>query len=252
MARLSLRSRIVVVLVLAGTAFLAWAGVTYAPLAAFHLLPPTVTGEEARLAELLEAAPGKVVAEIGAGGGQFSIAIARRLEPGGRLYSTELDRKRLDEIRERAKREEASNVVVVEALPGETNLPEGCCDAIFMRNVYHHIGDTASFNRSLRKSIRPGGRLAVIDFPPRAFRGLDRPPEAASGERNGHGVGAKAVAKELEAAGFILERIDDDWGGRTYLVLMRAPGGEVEGPRRPARGRPVFALSLAVAYSTTL
>ena len=222
-------------LVILAAAFLGWAAVSYGPVVAFHLLPPTLTGEEERLAALLEAWPGRTIAEIGAGDGSFSVPIARRLQPGGTLYSTELDPERLRDIKERADREQVSNLVVVAAAATGTNLPDNCCDAVFMRNVYHHITDTEAFNRSLRRTVRPGGTVAVIDFPPRSV-GPDRGPE---GERNGHGVSAKAVASELQRAGFIVERIDEDWGGRTYLVLARAPGAPAgkagrRGPERPA------------------
>jgi len=241
MPRVSTRQRFLAVLLLAATALVAWAAVSYGPVAAFHLLPPTITGEEARLAELLDAAPGRVIAEIGAGDGDFSVAIARRLQPGGVLYSTELDAGLLLKIEDRAEREDLSNLVAVKAGVSSTNLPDACCDAVFMRNVYHHIGDIESFNRSLRKTVRPGGRVAIIDFPPRSFGHLDRPPADAAGERNGHGVSAQAVAKEMESAGFVVERIERDWGGRTYLVLLRAPGGEVERARRRPAGPPAFA-----------
>lgn len=231
-------------LLLAGIAVLAWAAVSYGPVVAFHLLPPTITGEVQRLAELIGAEPGRTVAEIGAGDGSFSIAIARRLQPDGTLYSTELDPERLREIQQRADRERAANVIVVAAGEASTNLPDQCCDAVFMRNVYHHIGDTDAFNRSLRQAVRPGGRVAVIDFPPRSFGHLDGPPAGTEGERNGHGVSARAVAREMERAGFVTERIEEDWGGRTYLVLLRAPGGAPGKSGRRRTDRPAFAVAL--------
>jgi ubiquinone/menaquinone biosynthesis C-methylase UbiE len=192
------------------------------------LLPFSVTGEEERLASLLQAAPGKTMAEIGAGKGAFSVALAQRLQPGGTLYSTELNPERRQQIRERVERQHARNVVVVEAGETTTNLPDGCCDAIFMRNVYHHIGDPERFNASLRRAIRPGGRLAIIDFEPGVFWHLWRRPEGANRERTGHGVGWLAVARELQRAGFRVERVVDDWGGRLYLVLLEAPGSAIE------------------------
>jgi SAM-dependent methyltransferase len=235
------RRRWVALIVLAA-AVVAWAVLSYGPVVAFHLLPPTLTGEADRLAALIGAEPGRTIAEIGAGDGAFSIAIARRLEPGGTLYSTELDPALLRRIQRRAERERAGNVIVVAAGEASTNLPEACCDAVFMRNVYHHIADTAAFNRSLRRAVKPGGLVAVIDFPPRSFAHLDRPPAGTEGERNGHGVSARTVAREMERAGFVAERIVEDWGGRTYLVLLRAPGGPAEESGHQPTERPAFAL----------
>lgn len=219
---------LIVLLALAGFAVL------LGPTAAFHLLPPTVTGEEARLAALLQVTSGMNVAEIGSGRGALSIALAPRLEPGGTLYSTELDPDRRRQIRERAERRGTSNVVVIEAGETSTGLPDACCDAIFMRNVYHHIAEPDAFNVALRRAIRPGGRLAIIDFEPGAFWHLGRAPEGAADRRTAHGVGSIAVARELARAGFREDRIVDDWGGRTYLVLLHAPGGESDAPGHPA------------------
>lgn len=216
-----------------------WAAVSYGSVVAFHLLPPALTGEADRLAELLGAEPGRTIAEIGAGDGSFSIAIARRLQPGGTLYSTELDPDRLREIRQRAEREHTANLIVVAAGEAATNLPEQCCDAVFMRNVYHHLRDTAAFNRSLRRTLKPGGRVAVIDFPPSSFRGGE-----GEGGRNGHGVTARAVSSEMEKAGFVTEQVDEEWGGRTFLVLLRAPGSIPEKTGRRRADRPAFAFAL--------
>jgi len=93
-----------------------------------------------------------------------------------------------------------------------------------MRNVYHHLGDVKAFNASLRRAIRPGGRLAVIDFAPDAFFHLPSRPDGAAGERTGHGVLPRAVVAEMAAAGFELEREIPDWGGHLFLVLFRAGG----------------------------
>lgn len=193
------------------------------PTAAFHFLPPGTTGEEARLAAILEIAPGQAVADIGAGDGDLSMAIARRLEPGGTLYSTELDAELRDDLRQRASREHLTNVVVIEAGETATGLPDGCCDALFMRNVYHHLGDTTRYNQSLRRAARPGARVAIIDFEPGAFWFLRSSPPGASRQRTGHGVGAVTVAEELQQAGFRPERTIETWGGRMYLVLLRGP-----------------------------
>ena len=184
------------------------------------LLPPSLTGEADRLAELLRIKPGMVVAEIGAGGGDLTVAIARKLGATGRIYSTELDGRRRDDIRRAAQRAELGNVMVVEAGERETNLPPGCCEAIFMRQVYHHIGDPASFNRSVRASLKSGGLFAVIDF--ERMWGLPRIENAPAG-RNGHGTPREALVKEVTAAGFVHEQTIDDWSGQLYLVLFRAP-----------------------------
>jgi hypothetical protein len=55
-------------------------------------------------------------------------------------------------------------VTVIEGAAASANLPAACCDAIFLRHVYHHLGDYGAFNKSLQSALKPGGRLAIIDF----------------------------------------------------------------------------------------
>jgi SAM-dependent methyltransferase len=188
---------------------------------AYALLPPGLTGEADRLATLLDLRPGSVVAEIGAGSGTLTVELARHVGPDGRVYSTELGQSRLSEIRGRAERAGLTNVVVVEAAETATNLPDACCAAIVMRNVYHHIGQPRAFNASLRRSVAPGGLVAIIDFEPSSFGGSSAPAGASPG-RTGHGVRRGDLARELGEAGFVVERAIEAWGGSNFLMLFRA------------------------------
>ena len=71
---------------------------------------------------------------------------------------------RRDDIRQSVAVAGLGNVTVVEAGEHETNLPPGCCEAIFLRRVYHHLTDPAAYNASLYASLKPGGRLAVVEL----------------------------------------------------------------------------------------
>ena len=91
-----------------------------------------------------------------------------------------------------------------------------------MRRVYHHFAKPAAMNASLFRALRPGGRLAVVDFPPRSgshrVSGVPR-------DRDGHGISPELLAEELEAAGFIvLQQIDGFHAGREFCVVARRPG----------------------------
>jgi predicted methyltransferase len=92
-----------------------------------------------------------------------------------------------------------SNVIVLQSAAAETNLPAVCCDAIFMRLVYHHFGDPPAMNASLLRSLKPGGRLAVLEFRPAS--GVTAAPGKRA-EGNSHGVMPATVIEELTAAGF--------------------------------------------------
>jgi predicted methyltransferase len=172
-------------------------------------------GDAARLVDALHVRPGMSVAEIGAGDGELTVAIAKVVGPSGRIYSTELNQNRLETIRRAT--ESMPQVSVIEAHVADTNLPEGCCDAIYMRDVYHHFTDVAAMNRSLMKSLKPGGLLAIYDFPPR------NGGEATPKERGGsvHGITFKTLEAELKEAGFKHISTDDKVSGRNFLVVVQ-------------------------------
>jgi ubiquinone/menaquinone biosynthesis C-methylase UbiE len=171
-----------------------------------------------KLIEVLQLKPGSVVAEIGAGSGDLTIALARHVGPTGRVYTTELGADRLRRLREAVGKNGLTNVEVVEAQEAHANLPEECCDAIFMRDVYHHFGDPPSMNASFLRALKPGARIAVIDFTP--------PKETAEpGKRTkdgSHGVTAEVTANELKAAGFEIVS-SEERTKRSFIVVGSKP-----------------------------
>lgn len=171
-----------------------------------------------RLAELMGWKSGTVVADIGAGDGEYTFAAAGRVGATGKVFATEIDAKKLAELRAGVTKRKLANVVaVVESKEAETNLAAGCCDAIFLRRVYHHLTKPVEFDASLVRSLKLGGHLAIIDFPARA--GLE-PVEGVPANRGGHGIPEKIVIEELQAAGLQLEKTVEDWPEGGYCLLF--------------------------------
>ena len=170
-----------------------------------------------RLAALMDWKPGTTVADIGAGDGKYSFAAAKQVGAAGKVFATEIDAKKLEELRAEVAKRKLQNVVVVDSKVADTNLPTGCCDAIFLRRVYHHLTKPAEFDVNLVRSLKPGGRLAIIDFPPRS--GLD-PVEGVPSNRGGHGIPQKIVIEELTAAGLQMEKVVNDWPEDDYCVVF--------------------------------
>jgi ubiquinone/menaquinone biosynthesis C-methylase UbiE len=173
--------------------------------------------EMKRLAALMEWKAGTIAADIGAGDGRYTFAAVEHVGAAGKVYATEIDTKKLAELRSEVAKRKLQNVIVVESKEADTNLPAACCDAIFLRRVYHHLTKPAEFDAQLVRSLKPGGRLAIIDFPPRA--GLD-PVEGVPSNRGGHGILQKIVIEELTAAGLQMEKVVNDWPENDYCVLF--------------------------------
>jgi ubiquinone/menaquinone biosynthesis C-methylase UbiE len=173
--------------------------------------------EVKRLAELMGWKAGTVAADIGAGDGKYTFAAVGRIGATGKVYATEIDAKKLAELRDEVVKRKLGSVIVVESKEADTNLPAGCCDAIFLRHVYHHLTKPAEFDAGLVRSLKRGGRLAIIDFAPRA--GLE-PVEGVPSNRGGHGIPQKMVIEELSAAGLQVEKIVNNWPEDSYCVLF--------------------------------
>ena len=181
--------------------------------------------EMSRLHEVLRLRPDMSVADVGAGGGELTVALAAAVGPSGQLFSTDIDPKALEQIRTRVAAAALRNVTVVQAHARDTGLPLNCCDAIVVRRVYHHLSDPAAINVELLRAVRPGGVLAVIDFPPTLSWLWPWPPKGVPSNRNGHGVAAGLVVDEVTASGFELVKVIDDWPGRgpleSYCAVFR-------------------------------
>jgi SAM-dependent methyltransferase len=192
-----------------------------------------------RLRHVLALQPGMSVADVGAGKGELTVALATEVGPAGRVYSTEIDPESLEQIRAAVAAARLENVTLVQARAAETGLAGSCCDAIVLRRVYHHLTDPAATNASLLRSLRPGGVLAVIDFPPLLSWLWPWPPAGVPGSRGGHGVDARLVTEEVVASGFELVQVLEDWPGRwplaSYCAVFRKPR---DAPPRAARGSP--------------
>jgi ubiquinone/menaquinone biosynthesis C-methylase UbiE len=186
-------------------------------IASFRSANADAADEMKRLAALMDWKPGTIVADIGAGDGRFAFAAAQIVGPSGKVFATEIDTEKLAQLRSEVAKRHVNNVVVLESKEADTNLPAQCCDAIFLRRVYHHLTKPTEFDAALLRSLKSGGRIAIIEFPPRA--GLE-PVEGVPANRGGHGIPQDIVIQELTAAGFRMTRTVADWPNDDYLVLF--------------------------------
>ncbi len=136
--------------------------------------------------------PDAVIADIGSGTGYFSVRLAHMV-PNGRVYGVDIEPDMVKYLAERAKRDGLENLVAVKGAPGDPLLPEKV-DLILMVDTFHHIEDRDRYFRTLHDSLKPGGRIAIIDF---RMDSPEGPPKSARSTPDG-------IKAELNRTGYTL------------------------------------------------
>ncbi|MBI1990970.1 MAG: class I SAM-dependent methyltransferase [Betaproteobacteria bacterium] len=154
--------------------------------------------------------PDAVIADIGSGTGYFSARFANMV-PKGRVYGVDTEPDMVKYLAERAKREGLKNITAVTGAPGDARLPEKA-DLIIMVDVFHHIADRARYLKKLQGSLKPGGRLAIIDF---RMDSPDGPPKSAR-------IAPDRVKTELKGAGYALIQEHAFLPNQYFLVFQPA------------------------------
>lgn len=153
-----------------------------------------------QILELLALRPGTDIADVGAGTGLFTLEMARAVGPTGSVQAVEISPKFIEHIAGRAAAEGLDNVTTVLCSERDAMLPAGSVDVVFVCDTYHHFAYPTQTLNSLRRALRPGGRLVVIDF--------ERIPGVSRDWLLDHVRAGKEVFRaEIEAAGF---RFDDE------------------------------------------
>ena len=143
--------------------------------------------------DALKIAKGATVADIGAGVGYTSLKLSRRVGPGGTVYATDLQPEMLRMLAENAREAGVRNVKPVLATKTQTKLPDGKVDLAIMVDVYHECPDPEATLAGVRKALRPGGRLVLVEY-----RGED--PEVPI--KPEHKMTLRQVRREVEPQGY--------------------------------------------------
>jgi predicted methyltransferase len=154
--------------------------------------------------------PDAVIADIGSGTGYFSVRFAN-MTPQGRVYGVDTEPDMVKYLSERAKREGLKNVTAVAGKPGDPRLPEKA-DLVILVDVYHHVENREQYFRQLQKSLRPGGRLAIIDFR------MDSPVGPPKNAR----IEPDRVKAEMKRAGYALAQEHAFLPNQYFLVFQPA------------------------------
>ena len=153
--------------------------------------------------------PGAVVADLGSGGGYFTFKLARAVAPSGKVYAVDVDKDMIELIAKRLKEESGNNVETILATATDPLLPQTGVELIFTVNTYHHIANRLAYFANVRKYLRPGGRIAIIDLDRRAWlEGL-----------LGHYTPSETIKREMEQAGYALQQQLDFLDQQSFLIF---------------------------------
>lgn len=165
-----------------------------------------------RAVDALRLKSGMTVADVGAGSGYYTVRLARAVGRAGQVYATDLQPGMLELIRSRVARERLGNVTLVQGTVTDPNLPGATFDMILMVDVYHELSGPQAFIARLKKSLKPDGRLVLIEF-----RGEDPnvPIQLL------HKMTVAQIRQELAEDGFAIDRVIDvlPW---QHIVILRA------------------------------
>ncbi|MBI2959731.1 MAG: class I SAM-dependent methyltransferase [Betaproteobacteria bacterium] len=151
-----------------------------------------------------------VVADIGAGTGYFAVRFARAA-PKGRVYGVDVEPDMVKYLAKRAEREGLKNLTAVLAGADDPRLPEKV-DLVVTVNVFHHLPDRERYFRNLRGSLKPGGRVAIIDH---SMASREGPPRSMR-------ISPERVKKELKSAGYAFVQQHGFLPGQYFLVFRPA------------------------------
>ena len=157
--------------------------------------------------------PGQVVADIGAGSGYYTMLLAAAVGPTGRVYATDIEPKMLALIRNKVEARRISNVEPVLGSATESRLPDAVLDLALMVDVYHELSHPQVFLQSLRRTLKPDGRLVLIEF-------RKESPDVPIREE--HKMSVRDARIELEAEGYRWEQVIDvlPW---QHILVFRPP-----------------------------
>ena len=163
-----------------------------------------------RVMDVLGIGPGKVVADVGAGSGWFTVRAARRVGGGGLIYAVDINPEAIRYVEERAKKEELRNVKTILGKADDPRLPAGSVDAVLLLKTYHEVAQPIALLQNLRAALRPGAKVGVID---------------RNGNGEDHGVEREVVIREAKASGYkLVQQYDFVKGDKMDYFLVFTTG----------------------------
>ena len=179
-------------------------------------------------------APGAAVADVGAGTGFFTVRLSRAVGDQGRVYAVDVDPAQTRRLRDRAMTERLSNVEVIDGTVDDPKLPAGSLDAALIVNAYHEMKDHRAMLAKIKASLKPNGRLVILEPIAPSRRGRSRDEQVRT-----HEIDAEYVQQEAREAGFRVLRLEDPFTKRDsgrdeeWLLVLTPAAPAITAPAAP-------------------
>lgn len=167
--------------------------------------------EPAKALDLMDIQPGMTVADVGAGTGYMSLRIAKRVGPSGKVFANDIQPEMLDKLDDNAHRANLDNIETVLGSEADPRLPAGKMDLVLMVDVYHELSRPQEMLQAIRRSLKPGGRLVLVEY---------KKEDPSIPIRPDHKMSLSDIKIEVEAEGYKLDKVIDILP-RQHIVFFR-------------------------------
>jgi len=158
--------------------------------------------------------PGETVADIGSGSGYFTLRLAAAVGDTGRVYGVDIDPEMIRHLNRRVRDAGVRNVQTVLSEPDDPLLPDASVDRFVIVDTWHHIDERVRYLAKVARGLKPGGRVAVVDFKKGAL---------PVGPPDEHKLAPDQVADEFRRAGWTLVRRDEELLPYQYVLVFAPP-----------------------------
>lgn len=167
--------------------------------------------EPAKALDLMEIHPGMTIADVGAGTGYMTLRIAKRVGPTGRVYANDIQPEMLDKLGDNAHLANLDNIETVLGSEADPRLPAGKMDLVLMVDVYHELSRPREMLQAIRASLKPDGRLVLVEY---------KKEDPSIPIRPDHKMSLTDIRIEVEAEGYKLDKVIDTLP-RQHIVFFR-------------------------------
>ena len=192
-------------------------GRRYAPVMGYQGAPWLERGEREEeeapdvALDVLKIPKGAAVADIGAGSGYITVRLAARVGPSGRVFANDVQPQMLNILARRLSNSRITNVTLIEGTFDDPKLPPASVDLAIMVDVYHELSQPQAILRHLRESLKPGGRLVLLEY---------RKEDPTVPIKPEHKMSVAEAKMEVEAEGFTLSKVDEALPRQHILIFV--------------------------------